>query len=68
MKDAPVLEGEEPKSAAEIVEEVLKTEVKESTFLGSSHLTTTLAKQLLKWLLMFVILSRSWRGRSFKLK
>ncbi|KAE8799135.1 hypothetical protein D1007_25518 [Hordeum vulgare] len=32
-KDAPVPEGEEPKSDAEIVEEVLKTEVKQSTFL-----------------------------------
>src|SRR3990170_2421763 len=32
MKDAPVPEGEEPKSAAEIVDEVLKTEVKQSTF------------------------------------
>uniref|UniRef100_A0A8I6Y196 Uncharacterized protein n=1 Tax=Hordeum vulgare subsp. vulgare TaxID=112509 RepID=A0A8I6Y196_HORVV len=33
MKDAPVPEGEEPKSDAEIVEEVLKTEVNQSTFL-----------------------------------
>jgi hypothetical protein len=33
MKDAPVPEGEEPKSAVEIVDEVLKTEVKQSTFL-----------------------------------
>ncbi|KAF7053756.1 hypothetical protein CFC21_061601 [Triticum aestivum] len=33
MKDAPVPEGEEPKSAAETVDEVLKTEVKQSTFL-----------------------------------
>ncbi|XBI67714.1 hypothetical protein VPH35_047018 [Triticum aestivum] len=33
MKDAPVPEGEEPKFAVEIVEEVLKTEVKQSTFL-----------------------------------
>ncbi|KAE8788752.1 hypothetical protein D1007_37178 [Hordeum vulgare] len=32
MKDAPVPEGQEPKSHAEIVEEVLKTEVKQSTF------------------------------------
>ncbi|KAE8812995.1 hypothetical protein D1007_09756 [Hordeum vulgare] len=32
MKDAPVHEVEEPKFAAEIVNEVLKTEVKESTF------------------------------------
>ena len=32
-KDTPVPEGEEPKSAAEIVDEVLKTEVKQSTFL-----------------------------------
>ncbi|XBH55837.1 hypothetical protein VPH35_077827 [Triticum aestivum] len=33
IKDAPVPEGEEPKSTAEIVDEVLKTEVKQSTFL-----------------------------------
>ena len=33
MKDTPVPEGEEPKSAVEIVDEVLKTEVKQSTFL-----------------------------------
>ncbi|KAE8796484.1 protein FAR1-RELATED SEQUENCE 5-like [Hordeum vulgare] len=33
MKDASIPEGEEPKSDAEIVEEVLKTEVKQSTFL-----------------------------------
>ena len=33
MKDVPVPEGEEPKSAVEIVEEVLKTKVKQSTFL-----------------------------------
>ncbi|KAE8818341.1 hypothetical protein D1007_03978 [Hordeum vulgare] len=33
MKDASVPEGEEPKSDAEIIEEVLKTEVKQSTFL-----------------------------------
>ena len=33
MKDALVLEGEEPKSAAEIVDEVHKTGVKQSTFL-----------------------------------
>ncbi|KAE8777381.1 hypothetical protein D1007_49856 [Hordeum vulgare] len=32
MKDAPVPEGEEPKSDAEIVEELLKTEVNQSTF------------------------------------
>ncbi|KAE8782084.1 hypothetical protein D1007_44602 [Hordeum vulgare] len=71
IKDAPVPEGEEPKSDAEIVEEVLKTEVKQSTFLrnvGLKSLVTTLAKELLLWLLMFVILSRSWRGRRFKLK
>ena len=70
MKEAPVPEGEEPKSAIEIVEQVLKTEVKQSTFLrnvGSSHLGTTPAKQQLKLLLMFVTLSRSWRGPSFKL-
>ncbi|XBI60368.1 hypothetical protein VPH35_041307 [Triticum aestivum] len=33
MKDAPVTEGEEPKSAAEILDEVLNTEVNQSTFL-----------------------------------
>ncbi|KAE8771012.1 hypothetical protein D1007_57162 [Hordeum vulgare] len=33
MKDTPIPEGEEPKSDAEIVEEMLKTEVKQSTFL-----------------------------------
>ena len=33
MKEAPVPEGEEPKSAVESVEQVLKTEVKQSTFL-----------------------------------
>ncbi|KAF7106493.1 hypothetical protein CFC21_107217 [Triticum aestivum] len=38
MKDALVLEGEEPKSAVEIVEEVLKTEVKQSTFLRNVRL------------------------------
>ena len=32
-KDAPTPEGQEPKSAVEIVEEVLKEEVKQSTFL-----------------------------------
>ncbi|KAE8797795.1 hypothetical protein D1007_27075 [Hordeum vulgare] len=34
-KDASVPEGEEPKSNVEIVKEVLKTEVKQSTFLGN---------------------------------
>ncbi|XBH88039.1 hypothetical protein VPH35_075388 [Triticum aestivum] len=33
MKDAPVPEGEEPKSAIEIVEEVLLKSIKQSTFL-----------------------------------
>ncbi|KAE8781767.1 hypothetical protein D1007_44967 [Hordeum vulgare] len=41
MKDAPVPEGEEPKSDAEIVEEVLKTEVKQSTFLGNVGLKSS---------------------------
>ncbi|KAF7106950.1 hypothetical protein CFC21_107651 [Triticum aestivum] len=41
MKDAPVPEGEEPKSAAEIVEEVLKTEVKQSTFLRNVGLQSS---------------------------
>ncbi|KAE8784959.1 hypothetical protein D1007_41388 [Hordeum vulgare] len=41
MKDAPVLEGEEPKSDAEIVEEVLKTEVKQSTFLRNVGLKSS---------------------------
>ena len=41
MKDAPVPEGEEPKSAVEIVEEVLKTEVKQSTFLRNVGLQSS---------------------------
>ncbi|KAE8788521.1 hypothetical protein D1007_37449 [Hordeum vulgare] len=40
MKDAPVPEGEEPKSDAEIVE-VLKTEVKQSTFLRNVGLKSS---------------------------
>ena len=41
MKDAPVPEGEEPKSAVEIVDEVLKTEVKQSTFLRNVGLQSS---------------------------
>ncbi|KAE8776153.1 hypothetical protein D1007_51271 [Hordeum vulgare] len=41
MKDAPVPEGEEPKSDAEIVEEVLKAEVKQSTFLRNVGLKSS---------------------------
>ncbi|KAM3271534.1 hypothetical protein ACQJBY_041998 [Aegilops geniculata] len=41
MKDASVPEGEEPKSAVEIVEEVLKTEVKQSTFLRNVGLQSS---------------------------
>ncbi|KAE8786182.1 hypothetical protein D1007_39966 [Hordeum vulgare] len=41
MKDAPVPEGEEPKSDAEIVEEVLKTEVNQSTFLRNVGLKSS---------------------------
>ncbi|KAE8803485.1 hypothetical protein D1007_20612 [Hordeum vulgare] len=41
MKDVPVPEGEEPKSDAEIVEEVLKTEVNQSTFLGNVGLKSS---------------------------
>uniref|UniRef100_A0A8I6XDY3 Uncharacterized protein n=1 Tax=Hordeum vulgare subsp. vulgare TaxID=112509 RepID=A0A8I6XDY3_HORVV len=41
MKDAPVPEGEEPKSDAEIVEEVLKTEVKQSTFVRNVGLKSS---------------------------
>ncbi|KAE8821644.1 hypothetical protein D1007_00428 [Hordeum vulgare] len=41
MKDAPLLEGEEPKSYAEIVEEVLKTKVKQSTFLRNVGLKSS---------------------------
>ncbi|KAE8766899.1 hypothetical protein D1007_61806 [Hordeum vulgare] len=41
MKDAPVPEGEEPKSDAEIVEELLKTEVKQSTFLRNVGLKSS---------------------------
>ncbi|KAI5013716.1 hypothetical protein ZWY2020_040602 [Hordeum vulgare] len=40
-KDAPVPQGEEPKSDAEIVEEVLKTEVKQSTFLRNIGLKSS---------------------------
>ncbi|KAE8775618.1 hypothetical protein D1007_51847 [Hordeum vulgare] len=40
-KDAPVPEGEEPKSDAEIVEEVLKTKVKQSTFLKNVGLQSS---------------------------
>ncbi|KAE8804308.1 hypothetical protein D1007_19725 [Hordeum vulgare] len=32
MKDAPVPEGEEPKFVAEIIDQLLKTEVKQNTF------------------------------------
>uniref|UniRef100_A0A8I7B5W8 Uncharacterized protein n=1 Tax=Hordeum vulgare subsp. vulgare TaxID=112509 RepID=A0A8I7B5W8_HORVV len=41
MKDAPIPEGEEPKSNAEIVEEVLKTEVNQSTFLRNVGLKSS---------------------------
>lgn len=41
MKDAPVPEGEEPKYDAEIVEEVLKTEVNQSTFLRNIGLKSS---------------------------
>ncbi|KAE8818025.1 hypothetical protein D1007_04397 [Hordeum vulgare] len=41
MKDAPVPESEEPKSDAEIVEEVLKTEVKQSTFIRNVGLKSS---------------------------
>uniref|UniRef100_A0A8I6YY29 Uncharacterized protein n=1 Tax=Hordeum vulgare subsp. vulgare TaxID=112509 RepID=A0A8I6YY29_HORVV len=41
MKDAPVPEGEEPKSDAEIVEELLKTEVKKCTFLRNVGLKSS---------------------------
>uniref|UniRef100_A0A8I6WUQ8 Uncharacterized protein n=1 Tax=Hordeum vulgare subsp. vulgare TaxID=112509 RepID=A0A8I6WUQ8_HORVV len=41
MKDAPVPEGEEPKSDVEIVEEVLKTEVKKSTCLRNVGLKSS---------------------------
>ena len=70
MKDAPVPEGEEPKSAVEIVEEVLKTEVKQSTFLRNVGLLSSRnsGKATAKWLLMFMTLSRSRRGLSIKLK
>uniref|UniRef100_A0A8I6Z4V5 Uncharacterized protein n=1 Tax=Hordeum vulgare subsp. vulgare TaxID=112509 RepID=A0A8I6Z4V5_HORVV len=40
-KDAPVPEGEEPKSDVEIVEEVLKTEAKQSTFLRNVGLQSS---------------------------
>ena len=41
MKEAPVPEGEEPKSAVEIVEQVLKTKAKESTFLKNVGLQSS---------------------------
>ncbi|KAE8769969.1 hypothetical protein D1007_58339 [Hordeum vulgare] len=41
MKDAPIREGEEPKSDAEIVEEVLKTEFNQSTFLRNVGLKSS---------------------------
>ncbi|KAE8795962.1 hypothetical protein D1007_28993 [Hordeum vulgare] len=41
MKDAPLLEGEEPKFDAEIIEEVLKTEVNQSTFLRNVGLKSS---------------------------
>ncbi|KAE8775511.1 hypothetical protein D1007_51989 [Hordeum vulgare] len=41
MKDAPIPEGEEPKSDAEIVEEVLKIEVNQSTFLRNVGLKSS---------------------------
>ncbi|KAE8792339.1 hypothetical protein D1007_33125 [Hordeum vulgare] len=41
MKDVPIPEGEEPKSDAEIVEEVLKTEVNQSTFLRNVGLKSS---------------------------
>ena len=40
-KDTLVPEGEEPKSATEIVDEVLKTEVKQSTFLRNVGLQSS---------------------------
>uniref|UniRef100_A0A8I6YSU4 Uncharacterized protein n=1 Tax=Hordeum vulgare subsp. vulgare TaxID=112509 RepID=A0A8I6YSU4_HORVV len=40
-KDAPVPEGEEPKSDAQIFEVVLKTEVKQSTFLRNVGLQSS---------------------------
>ena len=40
-KDASVPEGEEPKPAAEIADEVLKTEVKQSTFLRNVGLQSS---------------------------
>ena len=39
--DVPVPEGEEPKSAVEIVEQVLKTKAKESTFLKNVGLQSS---------------------------
>ncbi|KAE8820172.1 hypothetical protein D1007_01883 [Hordeum vulgare] len=41
MKDAPIPEGEEPKSDAEVVEEVLKTEVNQSTLLKNVGLKSS---------------------------
>ena len=41
MKDALVPDGEEPKAAVEIVEQVLKTKVKQSTFLRNVGLQSS---------------------------
>ena len=41
MKEVPVPEGKEPKSAVEIVEQVLKTEAKQSTFLRNVGLQSS---------------------------
>ena len=41
MKEAPVPEGEEPKSAVEIVKQVLKTKAKENTFLRNVGLQSS---------------------------
>ena len=41
MKDAPVPEGEEPKSTVQIVEEVLLKSVKQSTFLTNVGLQSS---------------------------
>ena len=41
LKDLPVPDGEQPKSDVQIVHEVLKVEVKESTFLMNSGLQSS---------------------------
>ncbi|KAE8805628.1 hypothetical protein D1007_18297 [Hordeum vulgare] len=55
-KDAPVREGEEPKSDAEIVEEVLKTsKTNSSRMLGSTHLVQPVIEPVVDPVLLYVM-------------